>query len=375
MPTTVFENTGDGWTARATLGQEIRGRAVVALDVDDDGTLDLVLLGDQRGSGTSAAFRGDGEFGFSDASAEWGLPDDLTGLSLAAVDLDGDGWRDLAVNGDDRLLRGGPDGFTVDVVPELTWELFGDEDDPAGVAVGDLDGDGRPDLVLGQHFNSTIDDGRRVPVRILLNRSSPGEIAFTDVTEETGSPPLSTKSPHVAVVDVDNDGRNDVVTSAATTAGAPLVLHNRGTSADGVPRFQVIGNPGDGEYYVTGVEADLDRDGRVDNLLLAWEPERPSRLSQNRSVSGHWLEVDVSGLEDRVGRRVQVVDPTTGDILGSGWVQGTTGYAAGSDPVVHFGLGPNAPEEVVIEVSAVGGPTIGGRVGIDRRTAFAGCPG
>ena len=67
------------------------------------------------------------------------MPADLFGLAVSIVDLDQDGWRDLVVNGDPRVLRGGPDRFEVVDVAELGWEAFGDEDDPAGLAVGDLD--------------------------------------------------------------------------------------------------------------------------------------------------------------------------------------------------------------------------------------------
>ena len=39
----------------------------------------------------------------------------------------------------------------------FTWTSYGNEDDAAGVAVGDLNRDGRPDVVIGQHYGSTIE--------------------------------------------------------------------------------------------------------------------------------------------------------------------------------------------------------------------------
>src|SRR5690606_37739210 len=114
-------------------------------------------------------------------------------------------------------------------------------------------------------------DGERVPVRLFLNRSEPGAPALDDVTDAAGSPGLRTKSPHVAIADLDDDGLPDVVTSAAAADGSPLVLHNTGVTG-GVPRFEVVGEPGDGDYWVTGVTDDLDQDGRVDVFLVSWEP-------------------------------------------------------------------------------------------------------
>jgi hypothetical protein len=359
-PTTIFENTAEGWERSTELASDVSARAAAALDVDGDGRLDLLVAGDRFGTSGTRAYRNEGGLSFVDASAAWGVPEDLTGLAMATVDLDGDGWRDVVVNGDERVLRGGPDGFTVEREADLTWELLGDEDDPAGVAVGDLDGDGRPDLVLGQHFNSTIDDGARVPVRILLNRSvARGGLELVDVTATAGSPGLWTKSPHVAVADIDADGRPDIVTSAVTASGAPLVLRNLGRR-DGVPRFQPVGEPGSGAYYVTGVTADLDLDGRVDLFQVAWEPDRASTLFRNVSDVGSSIRVDLAALADPAGSVVRV---TTGDgTVRTAWAASTTGYAAGAPAVVEIGVGPagsdDAADHLRAEISPPGRPPL-----------------
>ncbi|MGA9278484.1 FG-GAP repeat domain-containing protein [Ilumatobacter sp.] len=371
-PTVVLENTGSGWDERNTLADGVTARSAAAVDLDRDGTLDLLIVGDRWGDGSTEIHRGLGGFEFDDVTTEWGVPDDFTGLAAATVDVDGDGWIDVVMNGDPRVLLGGDDGFAIAEVPALAWETFGDEDDPAGIAIGDLDGDDLPDLVLGQHFNSTIDFAERVPVRILVNRSQPGVPAFDDVTEQSGSPDLSTKSPHVAIADIDNDGLNDVITSAASAADLPLILHRNDRGAGESPHFETIGEEGSGRYWVTGVTDDLDRDGRVDALLVEWEPTQASVSARNTSAGGDWLEFDTASLPSAIGHLVTVEDPTTGEVLARAWPASTTGYAAGSSGVVHVGLG-DAPDEVAVRIPTVDGDRVA-MVGVNARTSFDGCP-
>ena len=107
--------------------------------------------------------------------------------------------------------------------------MNGDEDDPAGVAQADVNGDGRPDVVIGQHYNSTVDAGARVPVRLYLNEpAGSGGVRLRDVTDQAGLPAFPTKSPHVEIADVDADGRPDIVTTASGVDGSPIVLRNVG---------------------------------------------------------------------------------------------------------------------------------------------------
>jgi hypothetical protein len=345
-PTTVYENDDGSWRLASTIESAARGRAVAVFDIDRDGLADLVLAADRFGDGPTRLYRNDGGFAFSDASDEWGLPDDMVTLAVAAADLNADGWIDVVVSGDERVLLGGPDGFTVSVQESLRWQLEGDEDDPAGIAVGDLDGDGRPDLVIGHHFNSTIDFDAEVPVRVFLNRTSGDDLQLDDVTSEAGIPGLWTKSPHVAVIDVDNDGLLDIVTSAATSDDVPYVLRNTGID-DSMPRFESIGEPGDGQYWVTGAVDDFDRDGRADIFLVEWEPALESPMFRATGASGAHVRLDVSSLGiDAPGTIVEAWGES-GTLLASDWIETSTGYAAGAPAIAHLGLGIDLDDQMV----------------------------
>jgi hypothetical protein len=225
--------------------------------------------------------------------------------------------------------------------------VFGDEDDPAGVAAADVNRDGRIDLVVGEHYGSTIDFGERVPVRLYLNDGAgdDGLPTFRDVTEAAGLPGLPTKAPHVEIADLDADGWPDIVTSAAADDTTPVVFRNLGTAGD--PAFEVVGTPGPRQYWPSGVVFDADRDGRLDVVLVDFDAARPSLILRNTSNAGHWL-----GVESPVGARVEVYRRPGRELLGATTVGGSTGYGSGGPPIAWFGLGPE--RSVDVEVSGVG---------------------
>lgn len=371
-PTTIYRNEGDGrFTDVGTVGPDESGRAVTTFDVDGDGLLDLFIGQDGR-DGTVALLRNDGDFEFTDITKEAGLPAPLIAFGVTAADLNADGHTDLAVAGSNRVFladRSQPGVRFRDATPaSFSWETYGDEDIVTGIAVGDLDRDGRPDLVVGHHFGSAL-KGEQVPVRVFLNRGNDdnGTPRWDDVTESAGVPGFTTKSPHVEIADFDNDGRPDlVVTASAGNGSRPVVLRNTGESGPGrPPRFSAPEGLGDPQYWVTGTVADVDRDGRLDLFAVEWEATKPSLLLRGTSPVGHWVTVDLGGTElGGIGSAVEVYragsasDPTA--LLGAGWVTGSTGYGAGPLPVVHVGLAAVTEVDIVIRAADGASTTLTG---------------
>ncbi len=334
-----------------TLG----GRSVGVLDVDEDGLLDLIVLEDRYRGGSSRVYRNLGELEFEDANAAFGFPEDVHGLGIATGDLNNDRHTDVFVAGSNRLFTGTGAGFVEAESGSLQWTAPGPEDDVAGAAIADVNRDGWPDLVVGHHFNSTLSQGRTEPVRLYLNRTGePGAPpGFEDVTEQAGLIGLPTKAPHVELADFDNDGWPDILTSASAGDGtAPAVFMHRGLDGD-VPRFEAPSGLGAAQYWVAAPTADVDRDGRLDVLLLEWDPALPSLLLANVAASGNWLELSVdASLGGGVGTRVDVYaaggagDPAA--LLGSREIVASLGYTAGVERIAHFGLGDAAVVDVTI---------------------------
>jgi enediyne biosynthesis protein E4 len=355
--------SNDSGTFRAIEGsgipEDLVGRSVAVLDFDQDGLLDLFVAEDRYSGGSSALLRNEGGLRFVDATGAAGLPADVHGLGVAAADLTDDGQPDLFVAGSNRMfVSNGDDTFREVDNDEFAWETYGEEDDVSGVSVGDLNRDGRPDIVLGHHYNSTLDFDERVPVRVYVHTglTDAGDPHFEDVTEASGLPGLPTKAPHVEINDFDNDGWPDILATASASDGTrPTVFRHAGLDGD-VPRFETPSGLGNPQYWITGPAADVDHDGRLDVLLVEWEPALPSLLLRNETGSGNWLGVSIGPeLGVGVGARVSVYEAgelgRPDGLIGMREITASEGYSTGHLTEAHFGLGPADVVDVQIELS------------------------
>jgi len=354
--TAILENTAEGFVERDSgIDPSLGGRSVGVLDYDSDGMLDLVILEDHYRGGSSQLYRNGGGLAFDDVTGQVGFPEDVHGLGLAIGDLNNDGYPDLFVAGSNRLFAGTGNGFSEVPGAVGEWETFGPEDDVSGAAIADVNRDGWLDLVVGHHFNSTVDRGSSVPVRLYLNETgeSGGTIELRDVTESAGLNGLPTKAPHVEIADMDNDGWPDIVTSASASDGsAPAVFRHLGTEG-GVPQFAAPDGLGSPQYWVTGPTSDIDRDGRLDLLAVEWEPALPSIMFMNETTSGNWLQVGMDGGVGGVGARVEVYEEGQAGnleaLLGARDITASVGYTAGVELIAHFGLGEATSVDIVVK--------------------------
>jgi hypothetical protein len=157
-PDVLLKNTGHGTFVDATkesgLGDPRWSTGCAFADLDGDGDLDLALLATQAG-GDSAAFVIPC---LHAKSGEWRalerMPTGLRAYAIAAGDLDGDGRAKILVSAQNshhvNLWTRSGDGFAR--CPDI-----GVGTGPLGLALVDLDRDGRPELVVASAFSNQLD--------------------------------------------------------------------------------------------------------------------------------------------------------------------------------------------------------------------------
>ncbi len=270
-------------------------------------------------------------------------------LGVSTADFNRDGWIDIFVANDEQenqLWINQRDRTFVNtaVLAGAALGAFGERKANMGVDAGDFDADGDEDLfiteLVGQGSSLYVNDGT-------------GQ--FEEQSTRTGirSPSLPYTGFGAAWVDVDNDGRLDIIAvnghvnrdvGGVRRDGGPFPLGQRNQlllNAGG--RFEdATARAGSGFEPVEASRGaafgDVDNDGDVDVLVV--NGAGPARLLINNIGSRqHWLGLRLVGKDgrDMVGARVSLTRQS-GPVL---WrrARADGSYASANDPRVLAGLG------------------------------------
>lgn len=376
-PNTLYRNMGKGAftdvTRAANVGLGGWSTSCAFLDVDVDGDLDLFVTNYLDAAKANNRFCGDaqrrirvychplvyqglpnvlylndGKGTFADASAQAGLPKYIgNGLGVAVGDYDDDGRPDVFVANDGvpNFLFHNEGGGRFSEVGLLAGVAVARDGKPRagmGTEFADYNGDGRLDLVVTNHEFETTS----------LFRNDGGGV-FTDATLESGvsAPTLPFVGFGVGFFDFDNDADVDLsivnghvidntamFRAGSTHAQRKLLFQNTNGR-----RFAEVGKTSGSGFSRdavgrTLIGGDIDNDGDVD-LVITNNGAAPDVLRNNGGSARSSILIRVVGTtsnRDGLGARVTV---TAGGRTQMREVKSGSSYLGQNDLRAHVGLG------------------------------------
>jgi len=295
-------------------------------------------------------FHNNGDGTFTDVSVKAGVsdPKGYYGFASVFVDVDDDGWVDLAVANDSvpkYLYRNKHDGTFEDISYLSGFALNDDGREQAamGIAVGDYNHDGRVDF----YITNFSDDYNT------LYRND-GDASFSDVSSRAGIANLTIPflGWGTGFLDYDNDGWLDLFVAnghvypgvdnhdwGTTWAQRPLLLRN----LNGTKFAEVPPATGSGLAVVKSARGaafgDLFNDGHIDVVTNNMD-STPTLLRNVVENGNHWVTFKLVGSgkspHDAIGAKIFL---TAGGFRQRADVFSGGSYASSSDQRLHFGLG------------------------------------
>jgi hypothetical protein len=249
----VLLGNGDGtFTAAPYPSSDLPG-AIAVGDFNGDGIPDLAVA-PVLDEGNSEVLLGTGDGTFTNGNGSFGIGNGTsTSNSIAVADFNGDGNLDLVetcASVDDQpcnlllIQFGNGDGTFMHSsgIPGIPLDFSGSQ----SVAVGDFNGDGKPDLAV---TNSGANG-----VNVFLNRE--GGLSAVPAIPATGNSPTS-----IVAADVNGDGKLDLAVANSGSNYVTILLRN----GDGT--FTAAASPAADTGSTSVASADFNGDGKEDLVV------------------------------------------------------------------------------------------------------------
>jgi enediyne biosynthesis protein E4 len=282
-------------------------------------------------------------------------------LGVSTADFDGDGWPDIYVGNDgvaNQLWINQKNGTFKDTafLAGAAVNGAGNAEASMGIDAGDYDNDGDEDLFITNWL---------AQMNILYVNDGKGAFEDAKAASGLGPPSLAKTGFGTAWFDYDNDSWLDLL----TLNGSVSIIEAQARAKDPFPlkmKNQLYRNLGNGRFEDVSARAgavfqreevsrggafgDVDNDGDTD--VLVGVAAGPTRLLINNvgSASG-WIGLRLvrgDGKRDALGARVEIRRMTGAPL----WrrVRSDGSYASANDPRVLVGLGASAPATVAVHV-------------------------
>ncbi len=258
-------------------------------DLDGDGKPDIVVA--NSGVSTVSVLRNTCSIGIISFAAKVDFPTGTTPYTVFVGDVDGDGKPDLVTanqnSGNISVLRNTSTSGSMSFAAKVDFPAG---NVPRSVAIGDIDGDGKPDFVVANNNSNSVS--------VLRNTSTSGSISFASKVDFA----IGKNTYSVAIGDLDGDGKPDFVTTDNTAPYGISVLRNTSTvgaiNADAKVDFTTATNP------ISVAIGDVDGDGIPEISVANAGSNSVSVFQINLSVAPVTL-TDIRAYQQNTGVKIE----------------------------------------------------------------------